>query len=253
MSEEFESEQTYSRRSASRSQSHAKPKKKKSKGKRIFWSLLLLVLVLGGAGAAYRYWSGDINGSYRATTLEEESVKQLKESSSESSDSSHIDASQYITFRVDVTVKDDKATAKETITFDRKKAYEQYRNMLEAQIKDKPGVTLEDLEQYGTPTTEEAFLQKFNEDTKKLAKQSSLTYDEEAGTAKATIFEGKVNRWTHGIDITKVYGNGGLTVADSKATSNPLDIFKKGNSLPFDKTDSGLSLKADKTIQLRKN
>ena len=251
--QEFEAEQTYSRRAVSRSQSSAKPKKKKSRGKKIFWTLLLLILVLGGAGAAYRYWSGDIDGSYRATTLEEESKKELKNPSTTSSDESQIDVSQYISFKVDVTIKDDKAQAIETITFDRKKAYQQYRNMLESQIKDKPGVTLDDLHQYGTPTTEEEFLQKFNADIKESAKRAGLTYDEDAGIVKATVFEGKVNRWTHAIDVSKVYGKGSLTIGASKAASNPLDVFKKGNSLSVNKTDSGLDLKADKTIHLQKN
>lgn len=251
--QEFAQEQSFSRRGRdSRTQSHKKTKKK-SKGKKIFWTLFLILILLGAGGAAYRYLSGDIDGNYRAVTLEEESKNSVKSNEDVSDSETKIDVSQYVDFKVKVKIKNDKAVATETISFDRKEAYNQYKNMLEADIQKHPGISLDDLQQYGTVTTEEDFIKQFNEQTAALAKQSGFTFDEESGTATATIFEGKVNRWTRSIDITKYYDKGGLVASDDKQSTNALDIFKKGESLVFKKTSTGINLEADKDIQLRKD
>ncbi len=193
----------------------------------IIVSAVVAIALIAGGGSAWWYLSGNIDGHYRATSIEKEFTKEL-----EKEDNPY---SEYITFKVDVTIENGKAVAKESITVDRDGMYQAAK---------------EEADSYGMEVESKSkFKKEFDESMEESAKEDGGKYDSDTGTATLTAFEGKVNPWSRTLTITKEFDGDDLVSTDK---SSKKDIFKKGKGYDYKKTSSGVTLDGKKTVELEK-
>ena len=192
-------------------------------------SVVVAIALIAGGGTAWWYMSGNIDGHYRATSLEKQFTKKLEKDNSDS------EYNKYMTFKVDVTVKDDKAVATESLTVDRDSMYKAAKK---------------EADSYGMQVESKSeFKKEFDEMMQESVKDEGGKYDADTGKATITVFEGNVNRWSRTITITKEFDGSDLVSSDK---SDKVDLFKIGKGYDYKKTSDGVTLEGKEKVKLDK-
>ncbi|MGT2930636.1 hypothetical protein ACVR1G_10495 [Streptococcus dentasini] len=219
---------------------------KKSKAGRVVLTLFFILVLLGAGGAFYRYLSGDINGDYRATSLEE-NIK--KDASGEVGDTG-IKYSDIITdVHVDVNIHNEQAKATISYKVNGEEAYNIYMAAVNAELEGASDEIKQAVMEQ-VPSKED-IIKTFNGTIAQGAKSSGLSFKEETGEVSGTIFKGKVNRWTRKIVISSY--NKGLYQNNTDGNDNSLQSlkhFNTGDSMSYAKQSDAVTLR-DRTTNIK--
>ncbi|WP_019771111.1 hypothetical protein [Streptococcus sobrinus] len=211
--------------------SQAKP----GRTKKIIWSIVgalaAIFLIVGGI-LLYRHFSGNVDGTYQATTLQSSLKKDLKD---KAFDKGKIAYSSFTDdAKVETVIKGDvvKATVSYNVSYD--DFYDEVKSNFSSTYSSYKSNFSNDEWNYlmntlikSSDLDEKGFTKAFSSEVE----NGGLSYDSDKKQVSGTLFEGKVNRVSGKIEITKVN-------SDSKLVN-----FEKGEKISYKKTSDGLTLK----------
>ncbi|MFC3932247.1 hypothetical protein ACVR0S_03735 [Streptococcus dentapri] len=205
----------------------------------ILGTIAAIFLIVGGV-LLYRHFSGNVNGAYQINSLKKDLKNNLKDTTLSETDISYSDFTD--NSKVEATIKDDvvKVNASYNVDYDSfydtvKSGYSDENYTYKKNFSDDEWNYLINSYIVGNGFDEDGF----DSTVSKSVEDNNFKYNSDQGQVSGTVFEGKVNRVSGKIEITKVN-------ADSDLTD-----FEEGDEVSYKKTSSGLTLtdEDDNTIE----
>ncbi len=203
--------------------------------KKIIWSIVggvAAVFLIIGSVLLYRHFSGNVDGTYQATTLQSSLKKDLKDKTFDKRTIAYSSFTDNV--KVETVIKGDVVKASVTYDVSYDDFYDEVKSNLSSTYSTYKSSFSNDEWNYLLDT----LIKRSDLDEKGFTKTLSseveddgLSYDSDKNQASGTLFEGKVNRVSGKIEITKVN-------SDSKLVN-----FEKGQKISYKKTSNGLTLK----------
>lgn len=210
------------------------PQAKPGRTKRIVWSIVgavaAIILLVGGI-FLYRQLSGNVDGTYQVKSMQKDLEDELKDTNFDKGTISY--SSFTDNAKVETTIKDDKVKATVSYDVNYDNFYDEVKSNFSSYYSDyKDDFSNDEWNYLMNSLIKKASLDQkgFEKTFSSEVENEGLDYDSDKGQVSGTLFEGKVDRVSGKIEMTKVN-------SDSELTS-----FEKGEKVSYKKTSSGLTL-----------